>query len=73
MKNIAIIIVLSIEGIGKILVSLFHIMVGSMAAWEWATILVIVIQISLLTIFYPCYGFFNKNISTTSFGDQPGA
>jgi uncharacterized membrane protein len=52
-KNIAIIIVLYINGIGSIFVSLYNILDGKMASGEWTTIIVILIQIVLLSILYP--------------------
>jgi uncharacterized membrane protein len=52
-KNIAIIIVLYIVGIGSIMVSLIHIIMGNMASGEWITIILLSIQIILLSILYP--------------------
>jgi hypothetical protein len=52
-KNFAIIVVLYVDGIGSMMVSLYHIMAGSMAKGEWITIILIAVQIILLSIFYP--------------------
>jgi uncharacterized membrane protein len=60
-KNIAIIIVLYVVGIGSMFVSLLHIIYGSMGAGEWITILVIAIQMALLTFFYPWSELRKKN------------
>jgi hypothetical protein len=62
-KNIVIIIVLYVDGIGSMFVSLYHILVGSMASGEWITILIIAIQIALLTIYYPWSELRKRNLS----------
>jgi hypothetical protein len=52
-KNIAIIAVLYIAGIGSVLTSLYHILFGGMSSGEWVTVGVITVQLILLTFFYP--------------------
>ncbi len=52
-KNIAIVAVLYIAGIGSVLTSLYHILFGGIASGEWVTVCVITVQLILLTIFYP--------------------
>ncbi len=52
-KNLAIIIVLYVNGVGSIFVSLYNILIGKMTSGEWTTIIVILIQIILLSILYP--------------------
>jgi hypothetical protein len=52
-KNIAIIAVLYVAGIGSVLTSLYHILFGGIASGEWVTVGVITVQLILLTFFYP--------------------
>jgi hypothetical protein len=52
-RNFAIIIVMYFVAIGSIIVSFYHIIAGSMAKGEWATIIIISIQIVLISILYP--------------------
>lgn len=52
-KNVAIIAVLYIAGIGSALTSLYHILFGGIATGEWVTVCVITVQLILLTILYP--------------------
>jgi hypothetical protein len=52
-KNIAIVIMLYVTSIGSICTSLYHILVKGIAHGEWATIIIIGIQMTILTALYP--------------------
>jgi hypothetical protein len=52
-KHFAIIVVLYVVGVGSVLTSLYHILFQGMASGEWATVVLITIQLVLLTILYP--------------------
>jgi hypothetical protein len=52
-RNFAVIIVLYLVAVGSMLVSLYHISSGSMAAGEWITIAIIFVQTVILSLLFP--------------------
>ncbi len=52
-KNLAIILMLYMISIGSIGTSLYHIVVNHTASGEWATVVIISVQLIILTMVYP--------------------
>ena len=52
-KNFAVIIMLYVVSIGSVATSLYHILVNHTASGEWATVIIISVQLIILTILYP--------------------
>jgi hypothetical protein len=69
-RNSALIISLYITALGSISVSLYHIQIGTMAAGEWTTVIVIGIQVILLSLLYPWNKLIKSGIINSFRGDK---
>jgi hypothetical protein len=52
-KNFAVIVMLYVVSVGSVATSLYHILVNHTASGEWATVVIISVQLVILTALYP--------------------
>jgi hypothetical protein len=52
-KNFSVIVMLYVVSVGSVATSLYHILVNHTASGEWATVVIIAVQLVILTALYP--------------------